>query len=265
MKDEIRLIRKELLIKDEPMKAYNMLLRFRDEHGIDLKEEIMKTKTMINHAFDPEDYRFTYNENMQLDNYEDIEPIEVATKPWLKYYRYAWVLDNLKQENAQSYMDMGCYVGSMVTAAAHHLDIPSYGVDFTMKAIVIARRRAKDLGLEDKCRFWAEDVTKFNKQKAEHVSSMEVLEHVVDHEAYLKHLADLATKWVYISTPSGPYGNGEGNLPGWDLRGPTDRRGHLRVFTKDTLKKLLEKLGMEIDNLVDGEDGLLHVKYRRAQ
>lgn len=264
MKDAILKVRKELLIKDEPVKAYNMLLRFRDEHGIDMKEEIERTYKMIRHAYEPEEYDFTYNENMDKNDFELIEPIVYATEAWKRYFRYAWVLDNLKKDEAKTYMDFGCYVGSVVTTAAS-LGIKSIGVDATRKAIEVAKRRAKDVGVEDKTEFFAADVTTFDKRKAEHVSSMEVIEHVVDAQAYAKHLADRATKWVYVSTPNGPYGNGEGNLPEWDWRGPSDRRGHLRVFTEDTMTKMLEGLGMEIGEMIAGDDGLLHVKYRRAK
>lgn len=262
-KQALKLIRKELLIKDEPLKAYNLLMRFKKEFGIELKEEIEKTKKMIIHYFDPKEYDFTYNENMDKDNFEVIEAPHYATHANERYYRYAWVLDHLKKDKAKSYMDMGCYVGSMVTTAAS-LGIKSVGVDFTKKAIEYAKQRAKSAGVEDKTEFFQGDVTKFDKRKAEHVSSMEVIEHVVDARAYAEHLANLASEWVYVSTPDGPYGNGEGNLPNWDWRGPTDRRGHLRVFTKDSMKKMLEDLGMEIADMNTVEE-LLNVKYRRRK
>jgi 2-polyprenyl-3-methyl-5-hydroxy-6-metoxy-1,4-benzoquinol methylase len=258
IEEALKVIRKELIIKDEPLKAFNLLKRFEDEHGVKLPTEMKNTEVMIAHYFNPKDHDFAYNENMSLDNHEQIEGIEYATDAGKRYWRYQWILDNL--ENAKSYMDMGCYVGSVVTTASLR-GIKSIGVDATRKSIEIARRRAKDVGAD--CEFFIDDVTTFNKRKAEHVSSMEVIEHVNDPKAYAKHLADLATKWVYVSTPNGPYGNGEGNLPNWDLRGPTDRRGHLVVFTKHTLEKMLED--MEIDQLIEGEDGLLHVKYRRSK
>jgi len=262
LEDAILIIRKELIIKDEPLKAYNMLLRFKEEHGIELPE-LEKTKKMIIHYFDPKELDFTHNENMDKDDFEIIEPPHYAEHAEERYWRYAWVLDNLKKDKAKSYLDMGCYVGSMVTTAASR-GIRGVGVDLTKKAVEHARRRAKNLGLKNTT-FYQGDVTKFDKEIVDCVSSMEVLEHVIDPAAYLKHLADLANKWVYVSTPNGPYGNGEGNLPNWDWRGPTDRRGHLVVFTPTTLRKMIEDQGMEIKELLEGEDQLLHVKYRRAK
>jgi 2-polyprenyl-3-methyl-5-hydroxy-6-metoxy-1,4-benzoquinol methylase len=262
MKDAILALRKELIIKDEPLKAYNMLIRFRDEHGIDLKDEIDRTYKMISHYFDPKEFDVAYNDNVQNNNFEDIEPICFATDASPRYWRYKWVQDHLDREKAKSYMDMGCYVGSMVTTAAKK-GIESTGVEYTKKVVEVARRRAREVNVD--ATFYADDVTKFDKVKAEHVSSMEVLEHIIDPALYLDHLANLATKWVYVSTPNGPYGDGEGNLPNWDYRGPTDRRGHLFVFTEHTLRKILEDQGMEIDELIEGEDLLLHVKYRRAK
>ena len=261
LEEAIRIIRKELIIKDEPLKAYNMLKRFSDEHDITLPE-LERTRKMIIHYFDPKEYDFTYNENMDKDNLEVIEPPHYASHADERYWRYGWVLDNLEKDGANSYMDMGCYVGSVVTTAGFR-GIRGIGVDFTKIAIKHARERAKNLGLTN-VKFYQGDVTKFDKEKADCVSSMEVLEHVVDPKAYLKHLADLANKWVYVSTPNGPYGNGKGNLPNWDWRGESDRRGHLVVFTQSTLTEMLEDLGMEIDELII-KDGLLNVKYKNAR
>lgn len=260
VKQALKILRKELIIKDEPLKAYNLLKRFQDQFGIKLPEEFDKTKKMLIHYFDPKEYNFTYNDNMDKEDFEVIEPLEIATNAGLKYWRYGWVLKNLKGEKAKSYMDLACYVGSVVTTASK-MGIKATGVDTTKKVINVAKRRAKDVGV--KCDFYCDDITTFDKVKAEHVSAMEVLEHVVDPEGLINHMADLATKWCYISTPDGPYGNGEGNLPNWDWRGPTDRRGHLRVFTFNSLKEILERNNMEIKELFSGDDGLLHTKYRR--
>lgn len=260
IQDALKTVRKELIIKDEPLKAYNLLVRFRDEFGIDLKEEIERTRKMIVHYFEPDEYDFTYNGNMDKNDFEQIEPLYFATDAAPRYWRYQWVLNNLEKEKAKSYIDLGCYVGSMVTTAAKR-GIKAIGVDFTRNAIEIAQRRAKDVGVE--AEFYQGDVTKWKEKQAEHVSSMEVIEHVIDPVQYVNHMADLATTWCYVSTPNGPYGNGEGNLPNWDWRGPTDRRGHLRVFTIDTMKEMLYLEGMEIAELFGGEDGLLHAKFRR--
>jgi hypothetical protein len=218
---------------------------------------------MIIHYFDPKEYDFTYNDNMDKDDFEQIEPIEVATNAQSRYFRYGWVLKNIEGEGAKTYMDLACYVGSLVITAATR-GIRSVGVDKTAKAIEVAKRRASEVGVAHLTKFYAGDITTFDEEKVEHVSALEVIEHVIDPEQLINHMADLASKWCYISTPDGPYGNGEGNLPNWDWRGPTDRRGHLRVFTFNTMKEMMEKNHMEIKELFS-EDGLLNCKFRRIK
>jgi len=261
IKDALRIMRQELITKDEPLKAYNLLNRFEKQFGIYLPHEMDKTKKMICHYFDPKEYDFTYNGNMDKEDFEQIEPVEYTTKAQDRYFRYGWVLKNLEGEKAKSYIDLACYIGSLVTTAAFR-GIPSIGVDKTQKVIEVAKRRASEAGVSRKVKFYCEDITTFEKEKAEHVSALEVIEHVPDPVKLITHMADLATKWCYISTPDGPYGNGEGNLPNWDWRGPSDRRGHLRVFTFNSMKEMLEKNHMEIKELFT-QDGLLNCKFRR--
>jgi len=57
----IKRIRKELVVKDEPWKAYKMLLKFRDEHGIDLPEEIKNSYGMVRHMYEDQEYVAGYD------------------------------------------------------------------------------------------------------------------------------------------------------------------------------------------------------------
>lgn len=249
----IRLVRKELVIKDEPLKAWNLIQLFRCK---ELNPEIEKTYGMIRHYFDKKHWDRAYN--IPVDNCEQIEPFEFATNAGPRYVRYAWLLNHLQQDKAKSYLDLGCYVGSLVTTAASR-GIESYGVDATRGVIEVARDRAKRANV--KATFFAHDAADFKDQKAEHVSAFEIIEHTIDPKAFIENMLSISTKFCYISTPDGPYGNGQGNIDGgWEWRGETDYRGHLRVFTQKTMGNLLKEIGCEIAEM-QTIDGLLNVKF----
>ena len=258
--ESLRELRKELVIKDEPLKAYKLLKHF---DLPELKEELKNSYGMVRHYYDPEEYRVAYQDVAATDC-EEIEPEDIALNAGIRYWRYGWILEEIKKEKAKSVIDLGCYVGSVVLTAAFK-GIYGVGVDLTPKVIEVANKRRKKFELEGKCEFHVYDVTKFGKKKADIVFSFEVLEHVVDPVAYVQHMAGMAKKWAYVSTPNGPFQNGAGNrAQGWEWDGK-GVRGHLRVFTETTLSQMLDSAGLEIGKVFAGEDDLLHAKFRRLK
>ena len=226
--EAIRTIRKECVIKDEPLKAYKLLKHF---NFPELSEEEKNSYGMVRHVYDPEELRKAY-QDVPCEDSELIEPEDLVLHAEYKYPRYAWILEEMVKEQAASMLDLGCYMGSVVTTAASR-GIYGTGVDFTPVIINKAKARAKKFGLEDKCEFYIQDVTTFRK-KADIVMSFEVLEHVIDPKAYLALMAANANKWAYVSTPNGPFMNGKGNVDmGWEWDG-NGVRGHIRVFTKES-------------------------------
>lgn len=255
LKTAIKIIRKELLVKDQTLKAYSLLELFKDVKGLD--QERKNTWGIMKHCFDEEAMVKAYKE-VDAGNCEQIEPDEVADNPAIKFHRYKWMMDEIIAGKPETYLDLGCYVGSLAIWAAKR-GVKSYGVDMTPRVIEVARRRAKTRKVD--ATFYEGDVRTFNKVKADYVSSFEVLEHIPEVEKYVENLSKLANKWVFLSTPDGPYGNGEGNIAqGWDWDGK-GTRGHIRVFTHSTMKKLLK--GYDIGDMFTDEGGLLCVKYRR--
>ena len=256
----IKIVRKELVIKDEPLKAWNLLELFKDVEGLELERK--NTYGMIRHMFDNKEYSASCD--IPVDNCELIEPKELITNAGIRYARYQWVIENIRNDKPNSYLDLGCYVGSMVTTIAN-MGIDSYGVDLTSQVIEVARSRAKEANITN-AKFFVGNVEKFDKIKAEAISSMEVIEHVVDPKKYIKHICDLTSNdgWGYVSTPDGPFGDGEGNIiQGWEWDGK-GTRGHVRVFTKKTLSKLLDECNCEY-SFTNLDDQLLNVKFRRKK
>lgn len=256
-KQAIKTIRKELIIKDEPLKAWKLLELFKDIPG--LEEERKNTYGMVRHVFDEEELRKAY-QDVPCDDCELIEPEHIADNPAAKFDRYKWMMKEIEQGKPKSYLDLGCYVGSLVIWAAKQ-GVKAWGVDYTPKVIEVARRRAKTRGVNPK--FYVGDIRAFDKIRADYVAALEVPEHIPDVENFVENLANLAKKWVFLSTPDGPYGNGEGNIKqGWEWDGK-GVRGHLRVFTHETMKQLLKNY--RIGKIFTDEGGLLCVKYRRSK
>lgn len=254
----VKTIYKELLIKDEPLKAYNLL---KELDLPELEREKNISYKMVEHAFDEEIYQRNYGHHGedQIPDAESIEPISFVDHPEKRYDRYGWIMGELKNTSPKSYMDLACYVGTLPLAAAK-MGIKATGVDMTMRAVEMAKERNEKLGLN--AEFFCDDITKFKGTTAELVSAFEVLEHVSDPKEFIKHLCDLSTGWVCVSTPNGPYGNGDGNLGGWNIPG---YRGHLRVFTASSLRKLLEDCGCEIEFCEGMRDTLVWAKFRKKK
>lgn len=260
--EAVKEIRKELLIKDEPLKAYFML---KELSVPELKTELDNTYGMVRHAFEDEIYKKVYGMEGEIEtnDSERIEPEYAILDAGRKYTRYEWIIDEVNKEKPKTFLDLGCYVGSLVTTIAN-MGVESVGVDMTKTVIDTAKERAKRYNLQDKVKFYKDDVRVFDKFKADVVVCFEVLEHIPDDRKFIEHLCDLSTGWCYVSTPNGPYGNGDGNRGHWEWDGvEVHTRGHLRVYTKSTLLGLLNKCGCEIAFIEGMSDGLLWCKFRR--
>lgn len=257
-----RIIRKELLIKDEPVKAFNLLTELNIP---ELKPELDRTYGLIKHAFDKKSYEKFYGMNGEFEvrNHIDIEPTVFILKADQRYDRYNWIVNEVRDLKPKSYLDFACYVGSLVTTVAN-MGVDATGVDITKSSIEAARERAKSVGLN--CKFVLGDVDTYEGPKVDMVSAFELIEHVPDDKKFIEKLCSLSNEWVYITTPNGCYDNGDGNLGHWDWDGDdTHVRGHLRVYTKPSLFKLLDGCGCEIAFLNSMRDGLLWAKFRKVK
>jgi len=260
IKSAARLIRKQLMTLDEPLKAYYLL----KELSLDeLKPELNKSYGAIRHLFEPSVYRRIYAED-SCENYEKIEPEEKALEAENIYARYEWVLAEIKKNKAKSFIDLGCYVGSMVLTAAAKYGIRAVGVDYTKKAIEIARERAKKFKVEGVEFIQANAVKYKDNRKFDIVSAFEILEHVAEPADFIKNLLNLVSDngSVYITTPDGPYDRGWGNRGFWEWDGE-GVRGHVRVFTPETVKELIESCNGHVNELKVMSNGIIWIKFKK--
>ena len=87
-----------------------------------------------------------------------------------------------------------------------------------------------------------QDMTKSELPKSSYdaVVSVEVIEHVVEDDIFVKHIADVIKEggWAYFTTPNGDYIKNEG---------PDKNPDHVRHYTKKQLQTLLEKYFTKVD------------------
>lgn len=255
----IKTIRKELLLRDEPLKAYNLLnvVNFPE-----LEEEKKRSYALVRHVYDHDFYESLYGAHGEDDvpDAELIEPRRMIRNATGKYMRYDWILSEFEKVKPESYLDLACYIGSLVTSAAAR-GIKATGVDMTQRTIEIASERAKSEGLD--ATFYRSDILEFDKVTADMVSAFEVLEHVPDPVKFIKHLKSLSKKFVYITTPNLCYGDGDGNQGHWEWDGvDSHMRGHIRAFSKGSMEKLMKDAGAEVIDLIEQKDGLLWCKFK---
>lgn len=251
----IRELRRDLLIKDQPLKAYRLLQEAVKEYP-ELQNELERTKKMLAHILDPKKYLKVYTEDIS-ENLEKIEPEFVIKDPSVKYHRFGWIMKEIKKIKPATYLDLACYAGTLVLWAALQ-GIDATGVELSKASSKIAAERAKKYHLPAK--IFQGDLMDYDK-KADIVSAFEIIEHMPDDRAFIKHVGKLAKKWAYITTPDGPYLNGWGNLGHWEYSGKSGD-GHVRAYNKKTLRKLIESNGGVIDQLFVDKNTLLCCKFR---
>ena len=103
--------------------------------------------------------------------------------------------------SAKTVLDVGCGPGRYAVAAAERgADI--IGIDFSPKMLELARERALDRGVADRCRFVEADFDAYQpEERFDIVLMMGLLEFRADPERDLARLSELATEKVIVNIP----------------------------------------------------------------
>lgn len=126
--------------------------------------------------------------------------------------------------------DVGCGEGTLTVALGQQFsDAKVLGSDFSHAAIQCALRHPATPNVA----FTHDGSNVWTRQKADLVCAFEVIEHIEDWQPFLAALADSASRYLLLSTPTGRMRPFERNM------------GHMRNFRPGELESTLDKLGFE--------------------
>jgi SAM-dependent methyltransferase len=129
----------------------------------------------------------------------------------------------------QTILDAGCGSGDLLALLAATGRYELCGTDLSGEALAIARERVPGVRLQ------ILDVERATLPETfDLVTSIQVIEHIVDDISSLRHLARMATKYVYVSTVAGRMRRSERSI------------GHVRNYSAVELRTKLELAGLEV-------------------
>lgn len=129
----------------------------------------------------------------------------------------------------KSVLDVGCGSGENLAALAASGEYDLAGVDVSQEALTLASSRVPS------ARLMQLDIERAAlPERFDLVMSVQVVEHVPDDIAALRHMASMANKYVFISTMQGRMRRSEIAI------------GHVRNYSAAELRRKLESAGLEV-------------------
>ena len=270
-------LREALVRHDENIKAHKLLTEcvpYFLEHA--KYDEIVQARDdqrrMVEHVLDPKVYERYYADNPHERPFEEqygITP-EVAADhlPRVEYLRLG--LNRLTHKLAVPpgeirVLDLAGNDGWMAVNLWKGAGVACDVVDLGKATTKRARQRLKDAGAPGFVhRGRADDLASldgvFGNVYYEAVVAYEVIEHVRDPQELLAAMAGRVEirGEIYVSTPNGAMELGE--IPNWDH---VEHKGHVRVYTPDTLKAELRAAGLQVLDTTVGADNVILTRSTR--
>lgn len=177
--------------------------------------------------------------NKEFSQYEDYNPAN-----WQQSY-FKRISKHLRFKKGQKYLDIGCGGMAYLPIEAAKMGVRAFGVDLSPQAVSNANEFAEKQGVEKLTQFKTGNAEKlpFQNNSFDTVSSIAVLEHLVNHEKAIKEIYRILKKGgrAYITVP-----NAYLFMPlyTWLPYLIHDKRiGHLRHYSAKSLRKLFEANG----------------------
>jgi SAM-dependent methyltransferase len=140
-----------------------------------------------------------------------------------------FVARTVRELGVRTVLDVGCGGGDNLAVLARTGDYELAGVDISSQALEYARRRVPTAQLSEL------DVQRETlEQRFDLVMSIQVIEHLHDDVGALRHMAEMTSRYLLVSTMCGR------------MR-PSEREiGHLRNYTRDELRRKIESAGLAV-------------------
>lgn len=209
-----------LIFSDEPFKALEYVKTL---EGPTYRNIQKKIEEKLDHITNYEVY---------MEKYRDDPMNWKPENAWGE--RYQWLFENIMQSKPKSFIDLGCYEGSVVLKVAQHLKIPSVGVEINKVAVEWNNSRVPK-GVDAK--FIQSSIEEFETdEKYDAVSCMEVIEHVKDPKKITDKMKSLMHKdsYGFITTPNGTLDT-PNTIRIWET--PGAYFDHVRIYTPESLAK----------------------------
>lgn len=158
------------------------------------------------------------------------------------YERYRLTIEALGNAEGKKYLDLGCGSGRYAINLAR-LGARVVGIDFSDAMLGLARRYAKDEGVEDKVEFQEADINRWMDETKEHFDAafaMGVFDYLDDPAGTLRRMLKVADR-AYLSIPAPEF-------PRAQLRRLRYRRQNCPVyfFTREQMEQMVRNAGGKI-------------------
>ena len=139
------------------------------------------------------------------------------------------VLRIISELPVETVLDAGCGSGEVLALLAATGQYELCGADVSREALALARERVSGVRLQ------ILDIERATLPETfDLVMSVQVIEHLVDDISALRHMAEMASKYVYVSTIAGRMRRSERAI------------GHVRNYSAVELRTKLELVGLEV-------------------
>ena len=143
--------------------------------------------------------------------------------------------------SGKKFLDIGCSIGA-VTAAASSLGLEAHGIDIDAPTLQIAKEQYGDKATFE---YISVEELAARGDRFDMVYMSEVIEHVNNPEEFMAAIATLLNKGglLYLTAPDAGHFGVPKNFADWNMVTPPN---HLTYFTRDGIKRLLERHGLKI-------------------
>jgi ubiquinone/menaquinone biosynthesis C-methylase UbiE len=144
------------------------------------------------------------------------------------------IVDLIRPLGVRSILDAGCGNGANLEAIQRQLGITDVtGIDLSENALKIARRRVKGV-------FKAVNVEHEKLDRTfDLILTSQVIEHVVDDDAFLAKLRAMCERYVIVATLQGSMRKSEAHI------------GHVRNYTRRGLEAQMRRAGFTIEKVIE--------------